>query len=204
MGDENRISSFQDLFNEPDYSNKTKKSHRRLFEMGQITSIQAFKYDGTLYRQYEGAKIIANLDDFVVVLLVKSKVMEENINWVVSDPILFFFAKNRFYNASITLNKEKNNYTYINLASPFYIDNGIIKYIDFDIDIKSYVDKDFNVIDWQDFKNSIVKYNYSLKLIYKIYDELDFLQEQHCTKSGIFSKKLIDSIEKVLKESGDI
>ncbi|WP_369085781.1 DUF402 domain-containing protein [Metamycoplasma spumans] len=201
---DNKINSFQDLFSGPDYSNKTKKNHRRLFEMGQITSIQAFKYDGTLYRQYEGAKIVANLDDFVVVLLVKSKVMEENINWVVSEPILFFFAKNRFYNASITLNKSKNNYTYINLASPFYVDNGIIKYIDFDIDVKCYADKDFNVIDWQDFKNSIVNYNYSLKLIYKIYDELDFLHEQHKTKSGIFSKKLVDSIQKMLKEAGDI
>ncbi|TPD98894.1 DUF402 domain-containing protein [Metamycoplasma equirhinis] len=172
--------------------------------MGEITTIQAFKYDGSLYRQYEGAKIVANFDDFVVVLLIKSKVMEDNINWVVSDPILFFFAKNKFYNASITLNKRKDNYIYINLASPFFIEDGIIKYIDFDIDIKSYVDKDFNVIDWQDFKESIVKYNYSLKLIYKIYDELDFLQEQHKTKNGIFSKKLIDGLTKMLIESGDI
>ncbi|WP_373435973.1 DUF402 domain-containing protein [Metamycoplasma equirhinis] len=204
MNEEKTITSFQDLFNEPDYSSKIQKNHRKLFEMGEIITIQAFKYDGSLYRQYEGAKIVANFDDFVVVLLIKSKVMEDNINWVVSDPILFFFAKNKFYNASITLNKRKDNYIYINLASPFFIEDGIIKYIDFDIDIKSYVDKDFNVIDWQDFKESIVKYNYSLKLIYKIYDELDFLQEQHKTKNGIFSKKLIDGLTKMLIESGDI
>ncbi|AWX69765.1 DUF402 domain-containing protein [[Mycoplasma] anseris] len=172
--------------------------------MGQITTIQAFKYDGTLYRQYEGAKIIANLDDFVVLLLVKTKVMERSINWVVSDPILFFFAKNKFYNASITLNKEKDNYIYINLASPFYIDKGIIKYIDFDIDIKSYLDKEFNVIDWPDFKNSINLYKYPLELIYRMYDELDFLYEQHKTKNGVFSKKLVDGLEKMLRESGDI
>ncbi|WP_373435565.1 DUF402 domain-containing protein [Metamycoplasma equirhinis] len=204
MNEEKTITSFQDLFNEPDYSSKIQKNHRKLFEMGEIITIQAFKYDGSLYRQYEGAKIVANFDDFVVVLLIKSKVTEDNINWVVSDPILFFFAKNKFYNASITLNKRKDNYIYINLASPFFIEDGIIKYIDFDIDIKSYVDKDFNVIDWQDFKESIVKYNYSLKLIYKIYDELDFLQEQHKTKNGIFSKKLIDGLTKMLIESGDI
>ncbi|AXE60987.1 RNAase G [[Mycoplasma] phocae] len=172
--------------------------------MGQITSIKAFKYDGTLYRQYEGAKIVANLDDFVVILLIKSKVAEDNISWVVSDPILFFFAKNRFYNAVVTLNKKKDNYIYINLASPFYIEDGIVKYIDFDIDIKSYVDKDFNVVDWQDFKKSITEYKYPLKLIYRIYDELDFLQEQHYAKSGIFSKKLIDNITRMLIESGDI
>ncbi|AZZ65806.1 DUF402 domain-containing protein [Metamycoplasma phocicerebrale] len=172
--------------------------------MGQITSIQAFKYDGTLYRQYEGCKIIANLDDFVVALLMKTKVQETNINWVVSIPMLFFFAKNRFYNASITLNENGLNHIYINLASPFYIDNQVIKYIDFDLDIKCYNETDFNVIDWQDFKQSITNYNYPLKLIYRLYNELDFLEEQRRLKRGIFSKKLIQDIKKILINSGDI
>ncbi|QJG66426.1 DUF402 domain-containing protein [Mycoplasma phocoeninasale] len=203
--EENKITSFNDLLDEIPQPEKEKKTYKRtLFKIGQITSIKAFKYDGTLYRQYEGAKIVANLEDFVVVLLIKSKVSEENINWVVSDPILFFFAKNHFYNAVITLNKKKDNYIYINLASPFYIEDGIIKYIDFDIDIKSYVNKDFNVVDWQDFKKSIVQYKYPVKLIYRVYEELDFLQEQHYGKSGIFSKNLVDGIKKMLIESGDI
>ncbi|AZG68967.1 DUF402 domain-containing protein [Mycoplasma struthionis] len=173
--------------------------------MGQMTSIQAFKYDGTLYRQYEGAKIVANLEDFVVVLLYKTKVSEDEIKWVVSEPTLFLFAKNRFYNASITLNKSKGNYIYVNLASPFFIENEVIKYIDFDLDIKSYgSDKEFNVIDWYDFKTNIKKMKYSLKLVYKLYDELDYLYDQHNTKNGIFSSKLIKGLEKMLKEAGDL
>ncbi|ASI53867.1 RNAase G [Metamycoplasma hyosynoviae] len=172
--------------------------------MGSITSIQAFKFDGTLYRQYEGAKIVANLNDFVVVLLMKTKVSEKDITWVVGKPILFFFAKNKFYNASITLNRSKNNYIYVNLASPFYIDNGVLKYIDFDIDIKSYADKEFNVIDWQDFKESIEKMNYPFELIHRLYDEIDFLYDQFKHKTGIFSKKLINNIQKMLIEEGDI
>ncbi|AWX42957.1 Protein of uncharacterised function (DUF402) [Metamycoplasma cloacale] len=200
-----KVSSFEDLLKcDDNYLEKKEKTPRHLFDIGQITTIQAFKYDGTLYRQYEGVKIIANLDDFVVLLLMKTKVAERTINWVVSEPILFFFAKNKFYNASITLNKKKDNYIYINLASPFYIDNSIIKYIDFDIDVKSYLDKEFNVVDWPDFKNSIVQYNYPLELIYRMYEELDFLFEQHKTKNGVFSKKLVDGLVKMLVESGDI
>lgn len=180
------------------------KNKRHLFDIGSITSIQAFKFDGTLYRQYEGAKIVANLNDFVVVLLMKTKVSEKDITWVVGKPILFFFAKNKFYNASITLNRSKNNYIYVNLASPFYIDNGVLKYIDFDIDIKSYADKEFNVIDWQDFKESIEKMNYPFELIHRLYDEIDFLYDQFKHKTGIFSKKLINNIQKMLIEEGDI
>ncbi|WP_412031603.1 DUF402 domain-containing protein [Metamycoplasma buccale] len=202
---DNSIKSFEDLMNGIDNNSKIiSKSSRHLFDMGQLTSIQAFKYDGTLYRQYEGAKIIANLKDFVVLLLLKTKVMEKTISWVVTEPILFFFAKNHFYNASITLNKKKDNYIYINLASPFYIDNGILKYIDFDIDIKSYLNQEFSVIDWSDFKNSIISYKYPLELIYRVYDELDYLYEQFKTKNGVFSKKMVDSFVKLLKKSGDI
>ncbi|WP_237670960.1 DUF402 domain-containing protein [Metamycoplasma hominis] len=203
--EEESIKSFDDLLKTIDTPNsKNIKKHKKFFKMGQLTTIQVFKYDGTLYRQYEGAKIVANLTDFVVVLLMKTKVSEKSINWVVSEPILFFFARNKFYNASITLNKSKENYIYINLASPFYIENEVIKYIDFDIDIKSYDDKDFSVIDWQDFKNSISQYNYSLKLIYKLYEELDFLYEQKQKGTGVFSKKLVNDLEKMLRESGDI
>ncbi|SYV90468.1 Uncharacterised protein, partial [Metamycoplasma alkalescens] len=57
------------------------KNDQKIYQIGQLTSIQAFKYDGTLYRQYEGCKIVANLDDFVVVLLMKTKVQEADINW---------------------------------------------------------------------------------------------------------------------------
>ncbi|BAP39447.1 DUF402 domain-containing protein [Metamycoplasma canadense] len=205
MNSNKEIRSFHDLIQQENLEEKQdKKRKRKLFEMGQLTSIQAFKYDGTLYRQYEGCKIVANLDDFVVVLLMKTKVQELNINWVVSTPVLFFFAKNKFYNASITLNENGKNNIYINLASPFFIEDQIIKYIDFDLDIKCYSEVDFNVIDWSDFKESIVKLKYPLKLIYRIYDELDFLEEQRRLKRGIFSNKLIDDITKMLINSGDI
>ncbi|MGX9339148.1 DUF402 domain-containing protein [Mycoplasma sp. 332] len=204
MSSNNEIKSFHDLAKQENISKLESRKPKKLYQMGQLVSVQAFKYDGTLYRQYEGCKIIANLDDFVVVLLMKTKVQESNINWLVSKPILFFFAKNKFYNASITLNDDRPNNIYVNLASPFFIEDNIIKYIDFDLDIKCYNDDEFNVIDWIDFKESITKLNYPLKLIYRIYNELDFLEEQSRLKRGIFSKKLINDIKKQLINSGDI
>ncbi|WP_427867166.1 DUF402 domain-containing protein [Mycoplasmopsis arginini] len=204
MNSNKEIRSFHDLIQQDNWEKPEERKPRKLYQMGQLTTIQAFKYDGTLYRQYEGCKIVANLDDFVVVLLMKTKVQETSINWVVSKPILFFFAKNRFYNASITLNENGQNHIYINLASPFFIEDEIIKYIDFDLDIKCYNDNEFNVIDWHDFKESITKLNYPLKLIYRIYNELDFLEEQSRLKRGVFSKKLINDIKKMLINSGDI
>ena len=84
------------------------------------------------------------------------------------------------------------------------IEDGIIKYIDCDIDIKSYANGEFNVIDWADFKESIKKLNYPFELIHRLYDELDYLYEQFKTKNGIFSKILIEELQEMLIESGDI
>jgi len=41
-------------------------------------------------------------------------------------------------------------------------------------------------------------------LIHRLYDELDYLYEQFKTKNGIFSKILIEELQEVLIESGDI
>lgn len=141
--------------------------------MGQLTTIQAFKYDGTLYRQYEGCKIVANLDDFVVVLLMKTKVQETSINWVVSKPILFSLLKTDFIMLRLHWMKM-DKIIFMLTWQALFIEDEIIKYIDFDLDIKCYNDNKFNVIDWHDFKESITKLNYPLKLIYRIYNELDF------------------------------
>ena len=84
------------------------------------------------------------------------------------------------------------------------MDKGVLKYSDYDIDVKSYIDHEFNVIDWNDFKQSIVNYKYPIELIYRLYDELDFLYGQFKVQAGIFSKKLVNGLEKMLKESGDI
>ncbi|ENY69187.1 Hypothetical protein, DUF 402 family [Metamycoplasma auris 15026] len=195
----NQNKSFHDTLQQFKINKK-----QEFFQLGQITTIQAFKYDGTLYRQYEGCKIIANWDEFVVVLLMKTKVQEININWIVSTPMLFVFSKKHFYNAMITLNSNDQNNIYINLASPFFIENEIIKYIDFDLDIKCYGQDDFNVVDWHDFKKSITDFRYPLKLIYKIYNELDVLEKKRKNKEGIFAKSFISDIKKILREKGDL
>ncbi|CRH46032.1 Uncharacterised protein [Chlamydia trachomatis] len=80
MNSNKDIRSFHDLIQQDDQEKPEERKPRKLYQMGQLTTIQAFKYDGTLYRQYEGCKIVANLDDFVVVLLMKTKVQETSIN----------------------------------------------------------------------------------------------------------------------------
>ena len=109
-------------------NHKHKKTLRHLFDIGSIISIQAFKYDGTLYRQYEGAKIIANLKDFVVLLLLKSKVAEQQINWIARDPILFFFTL--IYRAPSILTTMLFNILILTLMSKVILMKNLMSLID--------------------------------------------------------------------------
>ncbi|WP_438341623.1 DUF402 domain-containing protein [Mycoplasma sp. 3341] len=184
-------------------SQTTPAPRRHRLKRGEFVNIQCFKYDGHLYREYNGVKIIDFNQDYVACLMLKTKVAEATINWVVSEPTIFIFSKEHFFNATILLRDEKK-YVYVNLATPFFIEDKTIKYIDFDLDIKTHLDHDFNVIDWPDFKNNISQYNYPKELIYKIYDELDYLFLLFNSRKEIFGEDFIDQYIEILKKQKDI
>ncbi|QJR43871.1 DUF402 domain-containing protein [Mycoplasma miroungirhinis] len=182
---------------------KFKNTLDNLSKNKEYLNIQSFKYDGTLYRQYNGVKLIDNWKDYVVFLMVKTKVAEVSINWVVNEPTLFIFSKNHFFNVTILITDDQK-FVYVNLASPFYIENKIVKYIDFDLDIKTKLHNDFNVIDWNDFKNNIIKYKYPKELIYKIYDEIDYLHLLFNSKEDFFNETNINKYFNKLKKLKEI
>ncbi|MBN0919085.1 DUF402 domain-containing protein [[Mycoplasma] gypis] len=184
-------------------NNNVKKNKNHFLSRGKFLEIQCYKYDGHLYRQYDGVKIIENNKDYLVTLMLKTKVSEENINWVVAEPTLFIFSKHHFFNATVLI-RNNQKYVYVNLASPFFIEKNVIKYIDFDLDIKTHLDHDFNVIDWPDFKQNIQNLNYSKELIYKIYNELDYLFLLFNSKKEIFDEDFLDSYVDLIKNQKDI
>ena len=49
---------------------------------------------------------------------------------------------------------------YVNLASPFVYDNQKVKYIDYDLDLKLYPNKDIRLIDVKEYGYHRKKYNY--------------------------------------------
>jgi protein associated with RNAse G/E len=70
----------------------------------------------------------------------------------------------------IVSKKGNKFYYYINLASPFIIEEDVIKYIDFDLDYRVPDAKAgaINLLDLNEFHEHSVKYQYPEKLINKI------------------------------------
>ncbi|WP_198763691.1 DUF402 domain-containing protein [Mycoplasmopsis gallinarum] len=164
----------QELQKEMNQKEKPIKRKKHIFPLiGSIINVQAYKYDGTLYRQWNGVKVLRNTKQHYVLLMQRTKVAELNKrNWILSEPWLWFMPKHEMHNAFVFL-KKKNNYVYVNLASkPIYEDN-TIKFVDFDLDVKNYLKNELTVVDRDEFKENRKKYNYSSKLVNMIYNSLE-------------------------------
>jgi protein associated with RNAse G/E len=162
----------------------------------EFINIQAYKHDGTLYRQWNGARIVGSSKDYVLVLLNKTKVQEsKNQKWVITEPIIWFFSTNKFFNVTLTI-KEDGCYYYANLSSPFFFEDNTIKYIDYDYDIKKYPRKKFSIVDHNDFINNKDWYDEDTKNV--IYQNLVELAEMSIKKESIFNETTIKEVVKKL------
>ncbi len=166
---------------------------------GKFLNVQAFKYNGELYRQWNGVKIISNNSNFVSCLLYKTKVVERNgQKWIIKEPTLWFFSKKDFFNLTV-LWRKTGLYYYINLASPFFIEKDTIKYIDFDLDIKIYPSKPFQIVDQLDFAKNKEKW-YDEKTIKVIYENLVNIAKKYQRKDDFFDEYYVyQTFENLIK-----
>ncbi len=108
--------------------------------VGSWLKIQSYKHDGSLHRCWERNYVIDENEDFFITASKKTKVIESNgRSWFSSEPAICFFSKHQWFNVIAMLKKEGVVF-YVNIASPTLYDQGILKYIDYDLDFKLFPD----------------------------------------------------------------
>ena len=105
--------------------------------------------------------------------------------------ILLFFYKKRWFNVIAQL-KKYGLFYYCNIATPYLIENNVIKYIDYDLDLRVFPDGGFRVLDRNEYNyhRKIMHYPQELHIILK--SELSSLIEMKRENIGPFSKKSIE------------
>lgn len=170
----------------------------------QIVNVQAYKADGTLYRQWNGVKVIEVTPEFVVLFMFKTKVLEKNgQRWVVREPILWYMPRTRFFNTTGIIRKS-GTYFYTNLASPPIFEDGAIKYIDYDLDIKAYPEQKVKLVDKKEFEHHKEKYNYSKELIKIIEQTTKDVMKLINYGEECFDEDVVDTYIKELIENKDL
>ena len=123
-------------------------------------------------------------DDFIVlgnenVLVTK----QDGRTWHTKEPAIMFFYKKRWFNIIAQL-KSNGIFYYCNIASPYVIDCDVLKYIDYDLDLRVFNDGAFKILDRNEYNYHKKLMKYPREVNYIIKEELSSLIEMK--KAGEF------------------
>ena len=161
---------------------------------GQKIEATAYKHNGEMHRKWRSLSVIEHQEDVIIFANKFAKVLEGNgKNWFTPEPAVSFFYNDKFFNV-IAMLKDDGIYFYCNLSSPALIDDEVLKYIDYDLDVRVKPDFSYEIVDQDEYRENIEKYNYSEDLKEVIQMTLDDLIIQIKNKELPFDHKYIEDL----------
>ena len=173
-------------------------------KVGDKLTIHCYKHSGAIDRVCDEAIVLEVNDDMLVCANDKARLIEHDgrVHHTNESAILFFYKK-RWFNVLGQLKKHGLFY-YCNIATPFLIDGKIIKYIDYDLDLRVFPDGGFKILDRNEYNyhKKIMKYPEEIDMIIK--RELSDLIEMKKQNIGPFKigevEKYYEMYKKIISE----
>lgn len=167
---------------------------------GDTLVIHCYKHNGMIYKTWEIATVLENNNEYIV--LGNDKVLvtkKDGRTWKTKEPAIMFFYKNRWFNIIAQI-KRNGLFYYCNIASPYIIENNILKYIDYDLDLRVFPDKSFRVLDRNEYNyhRRIMRYPKEVNIIIK--SELSSLIEMKKTSQGPFNERIVEQYYRIYKD----
>ncbi len=159
-------------------------------KQGDVLKIMSFKHNGSIHRVWEDAHVIEIDDEKIVVCTKKSRVEEATKRvWYTQEPAILYFFYEEWYNVIAMLRKD-GVYYYTNISSPCVIDNGAIKYIDYDLDLKTFRNGKYKIMDVNEFYCHKYSMSYSKKLENIAMDTLEHVIDLYKKNDFPFSDEI--------------
>lgn len=156
--------------------------------IGDNFAIHCYKHDGHIYNSYEYSVLLDVKKDYIVLGNNKVKVTEEDgRTWYTKEPAIIYYYKNRWYNVIVQF-KKNDIYYYCNIASPTIIEGKVIKYIDYDLDLRGFPDGSYKVLDESEYEYHKVKMKYPNDIDKIVKQELKNLIYIYNQKEGAFDR----------------
>lgn len=159
-------------------------------KVGDQLTIHCYKHNGKLHRIWEEALVLDINDEMLICGNNKVKITEADGRMHrTNEPAIIFLNKKRWFHTTGQL-KSNGLFYKCDIASPYLIDDGIIKYIDYDLDLRVFPDGGFRILD----KN---EYNYHRKLM-NYPDEIDMILKKELSDLIAIKKKNEGPFEKAI------
>ena len=169
-------------------------------KVGDVYEIHCYKHNGKIHRTWDEARIIDVTDDYIVCGNYKTKVTEsDGQTHRTKEPAIMFFYRKRWFNIIAQL-KKYGLFYYCNIASPYVLDGKIIKYIDYDLDLRIFPDNTFKVLDKNEYKYHKMTMKYSDEIDIIVQDSLNRLIKMKENNEPPFQKELIEKYYNMYKD----
>ena len=162
------------------------------FKLGDHLNIHSYKHDSKIHRSWDEATYLNEDEEYMIFGNYKTLVVEsDGRTWHTKEPAIMFFYKNRWFNVLAQFKKQGLFY-YCNIATPYLIDDKIIKYIDYDLDLRVFPDGGFKILDKNEYNYHKKIMHYSDELDEIVKSELSSLIELKRANKGPFDKNIVN------------
>ena len=154
--------------------------------------IQSFKHDGSLHRTWAKGYVMEANDSRIVCVTNKTWVTEsDGRRWITREPAIYFFYPDKWFNIICMIRKTGIHY-YCNIASPIIIEDDVIKYIDYDLDLVKTIKGELKILDEDEYMVNKEKYGYGEEIENILQSELESLKEYAKNGDLVFNDKIIN------------
>ena len=157
--------------------------------IGDKLQIQCYKHNGKIHRSWDEALVLDVKKDYIVCANSKTLVTEsDGTTWITKEPAIMYFFKDSWYNIIVQLKKDGIFY-YCNIATPYIIEDGTIKYIDYDLDLRVFPSGEYKILDRMEYKYHKKIMHYSSELDIVVRNSLTELIDYYKKGGFAFDKK---------------
>ncbi len=161
-------------------------------KIGDKFKIHCYKHNGKIYQASEEAIILDIFDDYIVCGNKMVTVTENGgRSYRTKELAIIYFYKHNWFNVIAQL-KSFGLFYYCNIATPYVVDEDIIKYIDYDLDLRVFPDDGYKILDRNEYNyhKKIMHYPEYIDIIVK--NELKLLINMKKKHEGPFNKETIE------------
>ncbi len=160
-------------------------------KVGDKLEIHCYKHNGQIHRTWNEAIVLDTFDELLICGNENATITEKNGRTHKAKEInIIYFYKNNWFNVFGQFGK-RGLYYKSNIASPYLIDDNVIKFIDYDLDLKVFPDGAFKILDKNEYKYHKKIMNYSEDLDIVLQNELSNLIVMKKNEEGPFNKEEI-------------